>query len=339
MADNTGIAWTDATWNPVTGCTKVSSGCKHCYAERDWGRLARNPKATAYFGRSFTEVRVHPERLEQPWHWKRPRRIFVNSMSDLFHEDVPEYFLDQVFAIMALAPRHTFQILTKRPERMHAYLDDRFDNRQHAVGAAMLEYDAVRDGGFEVGGAHDAGLLEWPLSNVWLGVSVEDQGTADARIPLLVNTPAAVRWVSAEPLLGPINMNEVPVGMFGPLRPHGGASPQTPRLGWVVVGGESGPHARLLNASWVRTLRNQCHAVDVPFFVKQLGAKFCDEQNGIAGAGLQVSIDDEYLVARRLYHRAGADPSEWAADLQVRQYPNPAAEGKDVAVPKWETGP
>ena len=134
MSDKTGIAWTDATWNPITGCSKVSQGCKNCYAEREWGRLSANPKATNYYGRAFTDVACHEDRLNQPLRWKKPRMIFVNSMSDLFHEEVPDAFIDKVFAVMALANRHTFQVLTKRPERMLRWFDLGFDNREHAVG-------------------------------------------------------------------------------------------------------------------------------------------------------------------------------------------------------------
>ena len=231
MSDKTGIAWTNATWNPITGCTKVSQGCKYCYAEREWGRLSANPKATTYHGRAFTDVACHPERLDQPLRWKKPRMIFVNSMSDLFHETVPDAFIDNVFAVMALSPRHIFQVLTKRPGRMRDWFAPGYDNREHEVGQAMREIAAAR-------GSDDAGLPEWPLPNVWLGVSVEDQPSADARIPVLLQTPAAVRWVSAEPLLGPINLEEVPVGMLGPLRPYGGSGSDTPRLDWVVAGGE-----------------------------------------------------------------------------------------------------
>ncbi len=122
MSDNSGIAWTNATWNPITGCTKVSQGCKHCYAEREWARLSANHKATTYYGRAFTDVACHEDRLDQPLRWKKPRLIFVNSMSDLFHEDVPDVFIDKVFAVMALAEQHVFQVLTKRPKRMLAYL-------------------------------------------------------------------------------------------------------------------------------------------------------------------------------------------------------------------------
>ncbi len=314
MSDKTGIAWTNATWNPVTGCTKVSQGCKHCYAEREWARLSANPKATTYYGRAFTDVACHEDRLDQPLRWSKPRMIFVNSMSDLFHEDVPDAFIDRVFAVMALATQHTFQVLTKRPERMLQWFDLQYDNREHAVGQTMREIAAAR-------GGDDAGLPEWPLPNVWLGVSVEDHATADERIPPLLQTPATVRWVSMEPLIGPIDMAEVPVGMSGPLRPDGGTGPDTPKLDWIVVGGESGPTARPMHIEWVDKLRLDCGKAGVPFFMKQLGAAFVDEKNGIAGAGLKVDPDVACMVSRRLRDRAGADMEEWPEYLRVREWP------------------
>ena len=168
MADKTSIEWSDATWNPITGCTKVSAGCRHCYAERDWVRLQRLP---AYAGRAFTDVATHEDRLEQPLRWKRPRRIFVNSMSDVFHPDVSDAFIDKVIAIMALNRRHVFQVLTKRPERMREYLGaltlSRIESSARSMGYTVM---------FE-----ERALVSLPLPNVWLGVSVEDQATADER--------------------------------------------------------------------------------------------------------------------------------------------------------------
>jgi protein gp37 len=207
MAEHTAIEWTDSTWNPVTGCTKVSPGCKYCYAER----------LTERFGRRFTEIRFHPERLALPLRWRRPRRIFVNSMSDLFHEQVSEPFIQQVFAVMAEAHWHTFQVLTKRAERL----------------------------------AEVAARLAWP-PNVWQGVSIENAAYV-CRIRYLRRVPAAVRFLSVEPLLGPI--------------------PHLPLEGidWVIVGGESGPRRRPLDPAWVRQIRDQCRAAGVPFFFKQWG--------------------------------------------------------------------
>ena len=236
MADRSLIEFTDATWNPVSGCTKVSSGCKHCYAERQWRRFS-SMKDTVYYQRPFTDVRCHEEKLQLPLHWRKPRRIFVNAMADLFHPDVPDGFIDQVFAVMARCPQHTFQILTKRPERMRAYL-------------------TVRD---------------TCLLNLWLGVSVEDQQAADERIPSLLYTPAVIRWISVEPMLGLINLCRTTDGMpwigsaFADGRKFDGL------LDWVVAGGETGPQARPIHPQWIRALRDQCLAARVPFLFKQYG--------------------------------------------------------------------
>lgn len=272
MGDKTGISWTDATWNPVTGCTKVSAGCKHCYAERDWSRLVHLP---AYKGRDFSDVVTHPFRLYQPMRWASPRRIFVNSMSDLFHPSVPDAFIDQVFAAMALTPRHQFQVLTKRPERM------RDSMRRIGRSAAILDA-AARALGYTLEHG-DKYLVQWPLPNVWLGVSVEDQETADGRIPILLQTPASVRWISAEPLLGPIDLTSVEFPCYSisadvlggcDSRADGGLTRDiTPgnTIDWVVVGGESGPKARPMHPDWARSLRDQCADAGVAFFFKQWG--------------------------------------------------------------------
>jgi len=261
MADKSGIEWTDATWNPVTGCTKVSSGCKHCYAEREWPRMTR--LVPSYAGRDFTDVRTHADRLDQPMRWKRPRRIFVNSMSDLFHEDVPNEFLPEVFAVMAAAPRHVFQVLTKRPERMREALND------------PIFFEAVACIAFQVH-RFEITADDWPLPNVWIGVSVEDQAAADERIPLLLGTPAAVRWISVEPLLGPVDLMNcehpnysIPADYLSGQDSRSGNDQGT--VDWVVVGGESGPKARPMHPDWVRLLRDQCAASSVPFLFKQWG--------------------------------------------------------------------
>ncbi|MHB1098118.1 MAG: DUF5131 family protein [Burkholderiales bacterium] len=193
MSALTSIEWTDVVWNPVTGCSKVSEGCRNCYAEavahRFWG------------ARKFTDVQCHADRLAQPLHWKKPRRIFVNSMSDLFHEAVPDEFIDRIFAVMALTSHHTYQILTKRPSRMQDYAaqllneGDRWSRFGDAVGPL------IGNQAYEL-----AGERPWPLPNVWLGVSIEDPVTADERIPILLRTPAAVRFVSIEPILGIVDI-------------------------------------------------------------------------------------------------------------------------------------
>ena len=275
------IEWTDETWNPVTGCTKVSQGCKNCYAEREWPRMAR--LVPSYTGRAFTDVRMHADRIDKPLHWKRPRRIFVNSMSDLFHPDVSDAFIDRIFAVMALAPQHVFQVLTKRPERMREYLTAgdlterviREAFRMDCEGGAWMNADH-----------HIGGYKVMPLPNVWLGVSVEDQATADERIPLLLQTPASVRWISAEPLLCSVDLNRILVNpdrgfhISALHEQHDDCYYQSiTQLDWVVVGGESGPKARNLNPQWARGLRDQCAAAGVPFLFKQWGEILPDSQN------------------------------------------------------------
>ena len=242
MSDNSHIEWTDATWNPVTGCTKVSPGCDHCYAERVTER---------FHGKgSFAKVTLHPGRLDQPLRWRRPRRVFVNSMSDLFHQDVPDELIVKAFAVMTLAPQHTFQVLTKRHGRMRSLLSGDFSGQ--ITRTLLDDPQFARLGRWPV----PSGGVSWPLPNVWLGVSVENQQWADIRIPELLHTPAAVRFLSCEPLLGPVN---IPSQSF--LR----------RLDWVIVGGESGPNARPMHPQWARDLRDQCQAAGVPFFFKQWG--------------------------------------------------------------------
>ncbi|KKL19936.1 hypothetical protein LCGC14_2460460, partial [marine sediment metagenome] len=200
----TKIEWTDETWNPVTGCTKVSEGCKFCYAER----LSKR------FGQDF-DVTLHPDRLGIPLRWRKPRRVFVVSMGDLFHEDVPDQFIDKVFAVMALTPWHTYQVLTKRPERIVSYINAANRRERITKGYGPLEA-ALTGEQWNIGGGWgvDPGAMPWPLPNVWLGVSVENQEAADERIPLLLETPAAVRFVSCEPLLSGLDLRD-PVQDWG----------------------------------------------------------------------------------------------------------------------------
>lgn len=224
----TKIEWATDVWNPTVGCTKLSAGCKNCYAERIFNRFHRWPRFPPY--EKFSEVRCYPEKLDQPLHWKKPRRIFVDSMSDLFHEDVSSLFIDQVFETMHLAWWHTFLILTKRAERMWDYISRRYIPNQLAV-----------------------------LPNVWLGVSIESQPTADNRITWLLKTPAAVRFVSVEPMLEGINLR----------RWLTITAQRDFMLDWVICGCESGPGARPMDLDWARVLRDQCQAAGVPFFLKQ----------------------------------------------------------------------
>jgi protein gp37 len=264
----TTIEWTDASWNPIVGCTEISPGCANCYAARlaatrlrstpQYKRLADsfvgelNPPSPRWTG----EVRFLPERLEEPLHWKKACKIFVCDMGDLFHESVRDEWIDQIYAVMVDCEHsHIFQILTKRPERMKNY----FSN---------LTAERVRKH------LRGMGTLAWPLRNIWLGTSVENQHFADERIPVLLSTPAAVRWISAEPLLGPVDIDKyLYMHRVDPKR-HGTEDEmrgQIPFLDWVVCGGESGPNARPMHPDWARSLRAQCQAAVVPFFFKQWG--------------------------------------------------------------------
>lgn len=270
------------SWNPVTGCTKISPGCKHCYAERMSKRLAGR---CGYPADEPFKVTYHHNRLEEPLRWRKPQNVFAVSMGDLFHEDVPDEYINQVFAVMALCPQHTFRVLTKRPKRMCQYMADN----------NYIELNGVNIGQFP------------PLPNVWLGVTAENQEQADKRIPLLLQTPAAVRFVSVEPMLGPVDLGGLSWVSFPyPVRgdwpfhataaaagihrahvnSHGAVSACVGdkllgikpaemdwcrKLDWVICGGETGPGARPMHPDWVRSLRDQCQNAGVPFFFKSWG--------------------------------------------------------------------
>jgi protein gp37 len=258
MADKSRIEWTEATWNPTTGCDRVSPGCDHCYAMSLAPRLkAMGSKRYQRDGDPRTSgpgfgLTVHPDALDLPLRWTKPRRIFVNSMSDLFHDEVPDWFIAEVFGVMARAPQHTFQLLTKRHGRMRSLLGG---DGVRLLDAAVNEVTA------------QALYDQWPVPNVWLGVSVEDQKWADIRIPALLDTPAAVRWLSMEPLLGPVDLNRTDKDTLV----DGG-------IDWVVVGGESGRNARPMDADWARMLRDRCVSAGVPFFFKQWGEHVVRDQ-------------------------------------------------------------
>lgn len=252
MGDKSRIEWTDATWNPVTGCTKITRGCDHCYAERFAERfrgVSGHP-----FEQGF-DLKLHPARLSRPLTWKKPRMVFVNSMSDLFHKHVPARFIDQVFDVMEEADRHVFQVLTKRSSVMRKYLRRRY-------GACLAP------------------------QHIWCGVSVEDQ-SATARVRHLRQAPLSTRFLSIEPLLGPI----------GNLDLTG--------IAWVIVGGESGPHARPMQPAWVCRIRDRCVREQVPFFFKQWGGHTPKtggrELDGIEYNGLPVYLktggDNELQMA------------------------------------------
>jgi protein gp37 len=256
MSDNSKIEWTDASWNCVTGCTKVSPGCDNCYAETFAERWRGIPGH--HFEQGF-DVRLWPERLDIPRRWKRPRRIFVNSMSDVFHDAIPDSFLDSMFAVMADCPQHTFQVLTKRHARMRSYLSRAWPE---------------------------------PLPNVWIGVSAEDEKRFELRAEALLDAPAAVRFISAEPLIGPIRMRATLL--------VGRACEPQQGIGWVIAGGESGHQARPCNLEWLRSLRDQCADMGVPFFMKQAGA----------GLSREWGCSD----------RKGHNPSEWPESFP-REFP------------------
>lgn len=302
---NSKIEWTDSTWSPTVGCTKVSPGCDHCYAETITER---------FHGKgSFAEIKLHPDRLDAPLRWRKPRRVFVNSMSDLFHDQVPDEFIARVWAVMAATPRHTYQILTKRHGRMRSLVggDD---------GLALMALAPDDDSAYAIYSATDGGTR--PLPNVHLGVSVEDQKRADLRIPALLDTPAAVRFISAEPLLGPVALDRIRDGLNWQGQERSRSVLQRPcdRCGgwgtacgidnyhfvndgcisWVIVGGESGPGARPCDPEWIRALVTQCQAAGVAAFVKQLGSHWA-QANGWGGKG--------------------GLPEQWPEDLRVREFP------------------
>lgn len=472
------IAWTDKTWNPVRGCSRVSAGCENCYAERFahrnlGGHYEGLTRMTSHGPRWTGEVRCIPEKLEEPLHWRKPRRVFANSMSDLFHEKVPDEFLDKAFAVMARAGHHQYQLLTKRSERMRAYVSDpgrgaavaraigRIGDRRPRQDLAVKEatregrsdrrrvrdrnqnqplparscrvHDARRlpigdddyqgqedhslcaqgcldalqradpsgphdqspqrsegrqspqqSGGGDLltaapartrnaqcepepasrraqpeGSAHGktgqgdpppegerchgedhrrtirdetkgdlgdlppedlAAHLDWPLPNVWLGVSVEDQPTADERIPLLLQTPAAVRWVSYEPALAAVDFSSWLWLEWQRPETYGDLGDAGPMISWLAVGGESGPGARPCHVNSIRSARDQCHAAGVPCFIKQVGSRpFGPRVNG---------HPDNILGEWPLKSRNGANPAEWPEDLRVREWPTPTPAGE-----------
>ena len=276
MADVTKIEWTDATWNVINGCSLASPGCTNCYAMRLAATRLKHHPSRAGLAKIVNgnpvwtgETRFNEAVLQDPLRWRRPRRIFVCAHGDLFHESVPDEWIDRVFAVMALAPQHQFQVLTKRPERMRRYLTDQGVRDEICSRALAMP-------------ASEGFCRSWPLPNVWLGVSVEDQRRAEERIPDLLLTPAAIRWISAEPLLGPVDLTRISTFRFrgaevlnaltGELSGMFGDYCATRlRLDWVVAGGESGPGARPMPYGAAQSLRDQCAGAGVAFLFKQHG--------------------------------------------------------------------
>jgi protein gp37 len=277
----TKIQWTERTWNPIAGCSVVSPGCTNCYAMRRVApRLAANPATPQYHGTVKPSKTGHvwtgkigiagDAKFLEPLRIKAPAMWFVNSTSDLFHENVPDEVIDRVFAVMALTPQHTYQVLTKRSKRMREYLSDdasRLRVLQDGVDRELATAGISWNGDWNDRHSQAiAGATQWPLPNVWLGVSVEDQTRADERIPDLLATPATIRFISAEPLLGPVDLDKAVM-----LQPFTEYYPGQPPLNWVIVGGESGSGARPMHPDWARAIRDQCASAGVPFFFKQWG--------------------------------------------------------------------
>jgi protein gp37 len=331
MADKSKIEWTDATWNIITGCSVVSPACTNCYAMRLAGtRLRSHPSRAGLTtdskaGPVWTgDVRFNEEWLLQPLQWKRPRRIFVAAHGDLFHKGVKDEWLDKIFAVMQSARRHTFQILTKRPERMREYISQ----LSTIADGANQEWFSR---GFVWPVASKEAREEWPFKNVWLGTTAEDQERADERIPHLLATPAAVRFVSIEPMLGDIELG--PSGALGRVKIRtprkapanvepargdellldvikrmGGTVEEIPGVDWVICGGESGPNARPMHPDWARSLRDQCAAAGVSFHFKQWG-----EWAPQAGAVDGWTIDDNPEISR-------FDHRDWEGDHYGEPY-------------------
>ena len=266
----TKIEWADKVWNPVVGCTPVSAGCANCYAKPIYERF--------HPGQQFSKVNCIYGRLDQPLHWRKPARIFVNSMSDLFHDDVPLEFILRVWMVMAQAKQHTFIILTKRPERMKLFVNEWLPP---AWGLATTSLRLLND----------------PLPNVWLGVSVENQKTANERIPLLLQTPAALRLLSVEPMLGNINLFCLNDGSWADKEgancydaligyaywSNGDTGIHGPKIDWVICGGETGTNARKMEIVWASSLKDQCEATNTPFFFKSWGDCHKDWESRIGG--------------------------------------------------------
>lgn len=345
----TNIEWSDSVWNPISGCSRKSAGCEHCYAEVMTKRLALMGQEK-YQGllnehnRFNGVIKFDEKALLIPLKTKKPTTYFVNSMSDLFHENVKDEWIDKVFAVMALAKHHTFQILTKRADRMKEYLSN--PSRKNLVKETHLKMVEDEDRAKFFGGSSGFWTVKtrlgvwwdvettFPLQNVWLGVSVENQKAADERIPLLLETPAAVRWLSCEPLLENLNLNKhwsvkfdgrfngkgFPIGRNG--------------IDWVVVGGESGLKARVCQSDWIRSIVNQCQSAKVPVFVKQLGENFwmrqeewramsAKDKHLLRTAGPNEIEEDMRTTHFKIFNKnkKGGEISEFPIDLQIREFP------------------
>jgi len=331
MGDKTHIEWADATWSPVTGCTRISDGCLNCYIERSTPiRIAGRKFDGEAIGSSLA-IQLHPNRLDWPLKKRDGRKIFVCSQADLFHDDVPDDYIAKVFAIMAVSNRHTFQLLTKRHGRMHALLSrESFADAVETLGDNMFERQ-----------------IDWPLPNVWLGVSAEDQKRADLRIPYLLDTPAAVRFVSLEPLLSAVELQ--PDWLHPIMRTP---TPEYHALGrrisqvrgwgefidWVIVGGESGPGARPMHPDWARSLRDQCVAAGVPFLFKQWG-EWVPESQCLHGKNTPAALFSADGTVRPLVNGKPANPPfAPSGDMTIRRVGKPRA-GRELDGRTWDQFP
>lgn len=364
MSGNTNIEWTGKTWNPIRArlksdsfgstkavpagkwgyhCEKISPGCKNCYAEAMNGRTLPawgTGLDYAVPNRNVVEIYLDPVELEKPLRWKKPTKIFPCSMTDWCADFVTNEMRDKMLAVAALTPRHTYQFLTKRAAAMKQYFetipfgghDGAHECRQYRIVLAMCEQKRQLEIGNATPAVTTLGMMRWPLGNVHLGVSVEDQQRADERIPHLLATPAAVRWVSYEPAFGPVDFSD-----WLPILTIGGVEMER-SLDWIVVGGESGRGARPFDISWARQTIEQCKEAEVPVFMKQLGAKPWDsassdidhlfEHCGHAceyctecpsNEGQRERAEHPQLIC--LKDRKGGDPSEWPENLRVREMP------------------
>lgn len=330
MANKSSIEWCDTTWNPIVGCSVVSPGCTNCYAMRLAG--TRLQLTTAYRGLTQEskagpvwngKVRLLENRLTDPLRWRAPkdgtrRRVFVNSMGDLFHELVSEEWIDRVLGTIALAPHHDFLVLTKRAERMHDFMQT--PKRIWKIFEAVRRFvdnEYRENARFEL----DETPWPWPLPNLWLGISAEDQQRANQRIPLLLATPAAVRFISAEPLLGPVDLRAVSTAAIS----AAAGNKLSDCLHWVIVGGESGKDARPFDLDWATSIINQCRGAGIPCFVKQLGSLPFSATKKPPFTLWQIDDGPSAYETGPFYadlrNSKGGDPAEWPKNLRVREMP------------------
>lgn len=321
MSKNSSIQWTGNTWPIVTGCEFESEGCANCYALKDSWRLSHNPNpkvSDPYKGTVIKAangklqwsklIKCHPDRLNWVLQWKKPSLIFVCNMSDLFHESVPDEFIYQAFAYMAITPHHTYQVLTKRPKRMMELLQ----SGKQTIRRNVVDLGRNLNLPYKVYEPYETCCFDWPLQNVWLGVSAENQKAANERIVYLRHTPARIRFLSCEPLLEHIELfdvdGEVAISMSAFY--HREMLYPGEVIDWVILGGESGANARPCRLEWIRHIAKQCEEIGIPVFIKQLG-RLCLQDDG------------QHLFA--CSHPKGGDVNEFPPDLQIRQFPNPDA--------------